>query len=343
LENIDNEGTTLNNFARNAFDASFDGFSLILVDAPPMNAEAQAMRETFGAEADKMLNSRPFWRLYTAANVINWHYAANPVTNIKELQMLVLREVSEQIADDFKHGHVTRYRVLSKSGAVVVWRLFEEIKNERGEKEFIVIGQGFIENVTQIPAAFVGCVTDEPKLLIETDLEILIFDKESSYNQLERQHTPVFWTKGFEEGKSLLVIGATTWLDLPENGDVGYAQTDSTGMETLKATIREKKDEIKGCISQMVNVTRTVDITATETATADKDSRARLIVWAEELKEALDLALQYMGQMAGLGDDAAGAVELMTAWKRVERAHEEAKAEEKRRYDLDNTIITDEA
>jgi hypothetical protein len=77
LENIDNRGNHFNVFVRDAFEASFDGHSVILVDMPEATDQVRALRQTYGAEADAMLNSRPYWTLYKAADVTNWRYRVN--------------------------------------------------------------------------------------------------------------------------------------------------------------------------------------------------------------------------------------------------------------------------
>ena len=54
--------------------------------------------------------------------------------------------------------------------------------------------------------------------------------------------------------------------------------------------------------------------TATEAVIKDRDKQARLIVWAGELKDAIELALQYTGQLMSLGEDAGGEIVLRTKW-----------------------------
>lgn len=318
LENIDLEGCTLNTFARQAFEASFDGFSLIMADMPPMSdAQAQLAAER-GAEADRMLQRRPFLRLYTAANVTNWHYETNPVTNRKELTLLVLREMSSQL-DGFDHVEVERYRVLRYVNGFVGWELWES-EQVNGEKTWSVVASGLFDGVTEIPVAFIGKITDAPKLLGEARLEIKGYAKESSYDTIEIMAVPVFYTRGYPGDQPSPSLGASCHLRLPADlaAEAGFIQIDSAGLTTLKDSIGTIKDTIRQRLAQMADVHRTVEVTATESANSAKDSRARLVVWAEELKDAINLALQFMGQFAGLGEDNAGVVELRTAWQKAE-------------------------
>jgi hypothetical protein len=338
LENFDNEGTSFNEFARESFESSFDGFSLIIADLPSDTATSKELKATLGAEADRLLNFRPFARLYTASSVINWHYETNPTTQIKELTLLVLKEQTEVLVNRFERKTVTRYRVYTLENGVVTWELFEEIQNKDRQKSFVIIGAGVVSNVKQIPAAFIGCVTDEPKLLGESRLEIKAYQKESSFDTIEYLSVPVFFTKGYPPEEPSPALGASAHLRLPGTPDAeaGYIQIDATGHDSLKSTFTGIKDTIKNRISQMADpVNRAVEITATESSAQSKDKQARLIVWANELKDALERALQFMAQLAGMGDDAGGEIILNTAWERAAM-----EAEERKQLDLETHKAT---
>jgi hypothetical protein len=316
LENFDNEGTSFNDFARQAFNHSFDGFSLLFVDGPPSTPALDAEKQRLGAEADKKYNLRPYSRIYTAANVLDWYYTTNPITRIKELTFLKLKEVEEVLTDTLEHKEITRYRILRLTNGFVTWELHEEKQKEGSkEKEFVLIGTGTIERVTKIPIRTIGCFTDDPKLLNESRIEIKTFDKESSFDNGERGQFPTVWTKGYDvETYGNIKLGSTAHIELPadENAGVGYVQPDPAFLESLKATIAQNKETIKARLSQIENVS--VEKTATESQINSNDKEARLVVWADELKDALEGTLQFMAQMAGKGEDAGGEIVLRTAW-----------------------------
>jgi hypothetical protein len=309
LENIDNKGNSFNIFARDAFRESFDGYSLILVDMPTAKAE--------DAEQERQLGLRPYLNLYCASNVINWRYQVNPTSKQKELVLLVLKEVSEEPAGRFKVANVTRYRVFEMVGGQVQWELWEEVdKPASKEKDLVLIDGGIIDKVKGIPVAFIGDVCADPKLLVESRLEIKAYQKESSYDTIEYLSVPTFFTKGYE-GDEPLKLGASAHVKLPLEGEVGFAQIDFHGMGELKGTIKAIKDYIKARVNYLVEsatVQTGGDKTATQVVSEDEDQKARLVVWADELKDALETALMYMGQFLGKGDDAAGEIILNTKW-----------------------------
>jgi hypothetical protein len=325
LENIDNQGTGFNVFARDVFAASFDGFALILTDLPAVTDELASARTTLGAEADRQFNMRPYARLYEAASVINWAYAANPLTHKRELILLVLKECSEEIVDRFEHKEVIRYRVYWLENGIVHWELYREDTARTSASPFVLEANGTVSNVTQIPAALVGEFENDPYLLTESRLEIRAYQKESSFDVIEYLSIPVFWTIGYPDDAPPLALGASTHLRLPalpngEKAGVGYAQIDSAGHEALKTTIAQIKDTIKQRLGAIADsASRAVDKTATESIVEASDRDARLEVWAGDLKDGLERTLQFMAEMLGLGEDAGGEIEFQTAWDRAEQ------------------------
>jgi hypothetical protein len=319
------------------FRESFDGFSCILVDMP--NAKAG------DAEEEKNLGIRPYMNLYCAANVINWRHQVNPISKQLELVLLVLKEVSSEPDGRFKFKEVTRYRVFEMQNGVVTWELWREEKNTANQATNLVLeDQGkYGERTKQITVAFIGDVMAEPKLLVESRLEIRAYQKESSFDVIEYLSIPVFYTIGYESDEPLK-LGANTHIKIPNpgnggTGEVGFAQIDAAGHISLKGTISDIKSLIKSRVNYLVEsasaTTANPDKTATQVAVEDKDKQARLVVWHDELKDGLETALMFMGQFLGLGDDEAGEIVLRTKW--AVAAEKQAEQE-----DLDRTILLDD-
>lgn len=334
LENIDNQGNHFNVFARDAFKASFDGFSVVVVDMPliPDGQEPQSLEE------EQILNLRPYWRLYTAANVINWRFDVDPMTKQKRLALIVLREVTQEPAGRFLSAEVTRYRVWYLLNGVPMWELWLD---QGTDKDPILIdGPKPLPSSDELPVALIGDPCDEPKLLVESRLEIKAYQKESSFDTIEYLSIPTFYTKGYPEDGPKLSLGASTHIKLPADpaAECGYVQIDAAGHDSLKGTIASIKDYIKSRLNLTVTqaVEQAVEKTATQTAVEDKDKQARLLVWTEQLHDALETALQYTGQMIGLGPDEAGEIVLKTKWDMAaEKAQiDQQKADERHAAEL---------
>lgn len=332
LENIDNKGNSFNVFARDAFKASFDGFSVIVIDLPKASGVVRSL------EDERRLGMRPYWRLYKAKDVINWRYGIDPISKQIRLEMIVLKEVSVERDGRFGEKDVTKYRVYEVTNAGVIWELWLE----SGSNEPTQIDNGTI-STKEIPVAFIGEVTDDPKLLVESRLEIKAYQKESSFDVIEYLQIPVLWTKGYPKDDPPLAMGASTHVRLPGDqfSDIGYVQTDANGNAELKLTIASIKDLIRSKVNEMIESTE-VEETATAAVIKDRDKQARLIVWADELKDALERALQFTAQLMGLGEDKGGEIVLRTKWAVGEEVRQEQITRQRALEDADNTIIVDE-
>src|SRR5690606_7494377 len=175
-ENVDLKGNHFNVFARQSFEAAFDGYAVILVDTPRTEAEIRSKAD------EAAMGIRPYMRLYTAASVINHRYTVNR-RNETVLELLVLHEPQEVVDPENEFGTKTvdYYRVYRLRDEVVSWELWR--KDKQGgmlESTFVQEGGGILSNRSAIPVAIIGELTDEPKLLVESRLEIKAYQKESS-------------------------------------------------------------------------------------------------------------------------------------------------------------------
>jgi hypothetical protein len=329
LENIDNQGTHFNIFARRSFDAAFDGFSVILIDTPKAQGPVKSL------EDEKRQGIRPYWRLYKAKDVTNWRYVVDQATKQTRLSLLVLKECSEEPDGQFGSKEVTRYRVYRHEQAVTVETWVQKAKDAQGEEFIPEMPATTLDKLTAIPAAIVGNIDAEPWLLNESRLEIKAYQKESSFDVIQYLQLPVFYTKGYPDDGPTLALGAHTHIRLPLEGDVGYAQTDASGNAQLEMTVSNIKSTIGGRLDAITKeAMQGAEETATEVVSDDSKSQARLIVWSQQLKDALERALQFTAEFMGLGSDKGGEIVLMTAW-------EAAKAEAKEAKDFDRTIVVD--
>ena len=322
LDNIDNEGNNFSVFTKRAFADAFDGHAIILVDSPKAEGPVASL------EDEQNLGVRPYWRIYQAKDVINWRWDVDERKQTR-LALLVLKECPEVPDGDFGTKTIERYRVYRNQG-VVTQELWEKVEGQAVGSEFVqVMDPMAMPKLTAIPAAIIGKLESEPWLLNESRLEIKAYQKESSFDIIEYLSIPVFYTVGYENEQPIS-LGAHTHVRLNgENAQIGFASIDSAGHTSLKATIDGIKQEIAGKLDAITKEAMPEgvggDQTATEVVSDDSKSQARLIVWAQQLQDALNRALQFTGQFMGMGEDNAGTVELMTAWKVQKAKAEEAK------------------
>lgn len=324
-ENIDNRGNHLNVFAQKTFENFFLGAGIILVDAPPVEG-------VISLEDERLLGLRPYWVNYEPDDVINWRYRVNPVTKKTELSLIVFKEITDEVKGRFLTETVTRYRVfyLDEIGRPA-WELWREIKDKNNLKEAELIreGGGTLERLSAIPVAIAGSLEQKPAMLDLALLNIKHFQKQSNFDNLETQAAvPLFYTKGLQKAAGeTLPVGTDIHYELPTDGDIGWAQLDASGFDSMRASLDHVVGEmtILG-LSMLADKTARVDVTATEALLNSIGETAELRVMAEQLKDALELALGFTAEYLGLGKDAGGSIELGAAWTRAEIAADTSQA-----------------
>jgi hypothetical protein len=285
-----------------------------------------------------MLNSRPYWTLYKACDVTNWRYRVNEITHKEELELLVVKVVSTEPDGIFKTKQVTRYRVWALNGATVVWQTWIETdkKGVSGEKEYVIEKEGTLP-LSAIPAAIIGELDAEPKLLNESRMEVKAYQKESAFDQMEYLGQAALVLIGRDPASigQPMAYGPSVVVDIPVEGDAKYVSPDATHHESFKASIDNIKKKIQGSLDTIKSDAMPTGEaeTATQVVSDDRKSQARLIVWAEQLKDAVELALGFTAEFMGKGRDEGGEIVLNTAWALAEQKAKEL--EEK-----DMTVVT---
>lgn len=326
LENIDNKGNSFNVFARQAFEAAFEGVSLIVIDRPKVPANTRIV----SLEDQKTLNIRTYWRMYTAHDVINWRYRVNPISKATELELIVLSEPTEVVVDRFEIKTIQKYRVYFLNGNVVNWELWRKTDDMQVSASFILEDSGALPEYSAIPISFIGRLEDDPRLLVESRLEVKAYQKESSFDVIEYLSIPVFWTVGYEAPEPI-PFGASTHVKIPsgQGNGVGFAQIDSAGHLSLKDTIAGIKEYIKSRLNDLTtSAMASPEKTATQSVIEDRDKQARLIVWAEQFKDALELALGFTAESMGMDNTQGGEIVLQTKWIVEQQRAAEAKAQQ---------------
>ena len=311
LENIDNAGNSFNVVARKAFEKSFDGAAVILVDAP-------AVGNLESLEDEQKLGVRPYWVIYEQSCVINWRYRINPISRAKELQMLVVREETNEAQGRFSFEKVVRYRhwFVDASGKVN-WEVWREVKKEDGKMDVQMEAFGQVDKLSALPIAVVGDLCASPPFLDIALLNIKLYQKESNFDMHEWQAAVnLFYTKGYDEEGSL-PVASDFHYKLPEGGDIGWAQIDASGNDTMRESLKYLTEQISMLgLSQLADKTATVDLTATEALLQNIGETAELRVMAEQLKDALELALGFTAEYSGKGKDGGGEITLGAAWNK---------------------------
>ena len=296
IENVDNQGNHLDVFARNAFEESFDGWACIVVDSPNTTAGDLGERQAKGL--------KPYWRLYEAEDVINWDYAINPTNKAMELCLLVLRECESVPAGKFLRSKQIRYRAFFLTNGVVSWELYEEVKNEKKETEYILIDNGMYgPKITSIPAAFIGEPGDEPPLIDLAYMNVKHVQKTSDYDTIiHKTCVPIPYTTGIDAAEfgKVTQVGSSMF-HLPDVAcKMGFAEVSGNSIEKARQDLQDIEGQMATLgLSMLASTHRPKgDVTATEKLLETVKELSGLQSRQQQLKDAIELALQYTARFA---------------------------------------------
>jgi len=315
IENIDNKGNHFNVFARDLFESSFDGSAVILVDAP--TAQAADLGE------QRQLGIRPYWVAYKASDVINWDYQVNPVSKKTELSLIVLRESKTVRVGQFSRQPQLQYRVFFLNKGRVNWQLWVEVESKKEEKEFTLEQSGFVANQTQIPVAIVGDLCDKPPLMDLTYKNLEHYQTYSDYKSIiHKTCVPLFYSVNLEGDP--VAIGGDVWFKCNEGGSIGFAEVSGSSIDKTEKCLENIKQEMAMLGLAMLAEKVQGDTTATEKMLDSIQETSSLQVRATQLKDALELALQFTANY--LNEKQGGSIELGCSWAQMALSAQELTA-----------------
>ena len=316
-ENIDNAGTHGDVFVRRAFESAFEGYAVILVDAPtatPVSREEQ-MRSGI----------RPYWTLYKADDVWNWRYEVNPVSKSKELTLIVFREVVEEPSGEFTTEQVVKFRVFRMVNGMVMWQVYRQTIDERNNNlSFELEGGGMMPQLTEIPVAVIGELGGDPFLLDIALKNIEHFQTYSDYKSLiHKTCVPIPVGKGLEiMDSNEVVVGGSTLVQTSAEGDFGFAEVTGTSLNVVRQALQDNREEAALMGLSLLTGQPQVMMTATEILMNTISETAELRVFARSLQDAVELALGHTAEYLSLDRDEGGSIELRTAWAQADSGYQ---------------------
>ncbi len=319
-ENINNEGDHLDVFARKVFESAFEGYAVVLVDAPAQQAA--------DSEQERALGLRPYMVLYTADQIWNWRYRINPFSKKKELELLVLREDTDEPDGRFLTKSVTRYRCFSLVDNVVKWELWREVEVDGlGQKTVALEQSGMLDRLTQIPVGVMGALGEAPQLLDISLKNIEHFQTYSDYKSIiHKTCVPLLVAKGIQPNETL-PVGGDIMIKVGEKGDVTFAEPSGSSIEATRLSLIGVRDDISLLgLSMLADKTARVDLTATEALLNNIGETAELRVMARNLQDCLELCFGHMAEYLGKNRVDGGSIVLGTAWNKAEKEAEERRA-----------------
>ena len=334
FEDIDNAGTHGDVFARKVFEASFEGYSAILVDAPMATATSREEQIRFGL--------RPYWVHYDADSIWNWQYQINETSKRKELSLIVFREVTLESSGEYTSAPVVRFREFRLVDGIVNWAVYREQRSADGRQvEYVTEGEGALPQLSMIPVAIVGELGNDPFLLDIAIKNIEHFQTYSDYKSLiHKTCVPIPVGKGVElMGSDRIVVGGSTMIQTSADGGFGFAEVGGSSLNLTRQSLQDCADDIAMMgLSLLADKTARVDITATEALLNNVAETSELRMFARQLQDAIELSLGITAEYLGMPKEMGGSVKLGTQWASQEDTYSVQLDDLDKRADIANKL-----
>lgn len=296
-ENIDLEGRDLSNFAQDVFRAQVqDGITFIMADAPPRESEL-----TVGQV--RQLNIRPYLSHIQLSSVLGWK-----VSNINNApvisQFRFMERVSDPDAGEFSDATIGQIRVLSltESGRVGV-RLYRETEKD-GWQQF---GDEMLTDQTEIMVTPVysgrtGFLKAKPPLARLANINLAHWRSQSDQsNILHHARAPIKvfigWSK--EDLKQASEGPGYAFITSNPDAKIDVFEHSGAAIEAGRQELKDLEQQMQWVGLQLV-MSKAGGATATGDMIDEKKNTSALGMWADNLKDALEIALTWLADLGGI-------------------------------------------
>ncbi|APX88655.1 hypothetical protein BV394_02005 [Brevirhabdus pacifica] len=295
VENIDMEGRDLSTFARQVFEDAMagPGISFIMVDAPQRDGDVTRAQ----AEAGGM---RPYFVHLRVEDILGWKTAT--VNNATVLsQVRIMEEIKEPDPDDeFAEIATEQVRVLDRSEGGVQTRIYRKVKSKWLEvPEMASTSQ--LSEITIIPfyANRAGFFTGAPLLDDLSDVNIAHWQSQSDQrNILHFARVPILFAAGMttEEGPLVISSGAATTAT-DANAKLEWVEHTGKAIDAGRQDLKDLEFQMETHGLQLLVVKGQQSATG-EALDAAKET-STLSMTADQLKDALEQAMDWLGKYGG--------------------------------------------
>tara|TARA_R110000782_G_scaffold11741_5_gene35439 strand:+ start:1562 stop:2992 length:1431 start_codon:yes stop_codon:yes gene_type:complete len=288
---INMQGQDLSAFASDVFkDAFVPGISYIMVDAPRREGE------TTRAQAASQ-GLRPYMVHLRVEDILG--FQTNMFNNVLALSMLrIMESVTEtDPSDEFSQITIPQVRVITREEGVVYVRIYR-----KNNKEEWLVFDAYLTNaqeITVIPfyAQRTGFFTAEPVLEDLADVNIAHFQSQSDQRHiLHFARVPILFASGRGDDEPLVISASQAVTSLDPAGTLQW-------VEHSGAAINAGRNDLQDLAQQMQALGLQLLVSSHDTATgAMLDSTketSTLSMMADNLKDALEVALGWMAFYAG--------------------------------------------
>jgi hypothetical protein len=270
------------------------GISYIMVDAP---------RRTEGvtkAQAQTM-NLRPYMVHLRAEDVLGWK--AETVANLTKLVQLRIAETFTEAdpKDEFNDKTGEQVRVMDLIGKQVKTRIFR-----KGQRDEWAVHEEFTTEsgeITVVPfyANRTGFFTGEPILDDLADINIAHWQSQSDQrNILHYARVPILFGAGVE-GDAITIGSNTAVMASDASAKLEWVEHSGKAIESGRQDLKDLEFQMETFGLQLLTARPGAQSATGEALDANKGTSI-LAMTADQMQDAIEQALIWMGQYGGLGE-----------------------------------------
>lgn len=305
-ENIDLEGQDLSNFAQPVFEAQVkDGITFIMADAPPREGEmTRAQVDAAGI--------RPYLVHIKLSEVLGWKFDTSGNAPILS-QFRFMETVAKPDRDEFSDETVEQIRVLDLNEGNVRVRLYQKkTATGKGTEEWQVIEDGeYQTDQTQIMIApvysrRVGLFMAKPPLARLAEINLAHWRSQSDQsNIMHHARAPLKYFHGYDKDtlKGAENAPGYAFVNPSPEAKVGVIEHGGAAIEAGRTELKDLEQQMQWVGLQLV-LSKASGTTATGDMIDEKKNTSALSMWADNLKDALEISLGWMNELGGSDGDA---------------------------------------
>jgi hypothetical protein len=288
---INMQGQDLSAFASDVFkDAFLPGISYIMVDAPRREGETtRAAAATLGL--------RPYMVHLRVEDILG--FKTEQFNNVLALSMLrILESVTEDDPkDEFTQINVDQVRVLTREVNTVSVRIYR--KNEKDE--WLVVDEYITnaEEITVIPfyAQRTGFFTAEPVLEDLADVNIAHWQSQSDQRHiLHFARVPILFASGRGDDEPLIISASQAVTSRDTDAKLEWVEHSGQAIGAGRTDLQDLQYQMQALGLQLLVASHE---TATGAVLDSTKETSTLSMMADNLKDALEQALEWMAFYAG--------------------------------------------
>ena len=298
-EDIDLQGVSLHSFAADMFEEVVGyGLAGILVSypiAPAAGYASKAALEETGA--------RPYFVRVMHTQILGW--ISDSVNGATKLQQLRIKEQAQEPDGPFGVKCIEQVRVLFPGG----WQIWKQVAGDK----WMMDSEG-VTSLKVIPFVALygqrkGYMCGQAPMLDLAYLNVKHWQSQSDQDTiLHVARVPILAFIGADD-QSSLTVGGSAAVRLPVGADLKFVEHSGHAIAAGEASLTALQEQMIQSGAELM-VKKPGSRTATESAADAEANKSDLQRMAENFADALDQALEYMGQFAGVAN--CGNVELFS-------------------------------